>query len=214
MTRAIYRSGIARAERDAVVSRRVKDSKHSDAESFAATGSRVLDQPERPGFEDPSGDQFGPDPSSSRPTARPGLVSVLLPVAVAGAYSYRLPDGLPLFAGDIVTVPLATREAVGVVWDDPPDEEIDHDRLRAVVGKLDAAPLSREIRAFVDWVANYTLTTRGMVLRMVLRAPGALPPERPVPGVRATGAKPERMTDARARVLALSENGLSWPRSG
>ena len=142
------------------------------------------------------------------------LVSVLVPVAVAGTYSYRVPEELPVAPGDLVTVPLGTRDVVGVVWDDPPDAEIGHNRLRPISGKLTSAPsLSKEIRSFVDWVANYTLTTRGMVLRMVLRAPGALAPERPVPGVRGSGRRPERMTPARRSVLALIENGLAWSRA-
>ena len=83
-------------------------------------------------------------------------VSVLVPVAVSAPYSYAVPDGIPVAPGDIVEVPLGTRDVVGVVWDDPPDNEIGHNRLRVIVGKFDAPPLSKEIRAFVDWVADYT----------------------------------------------------------
>ncbi len=155
-------------------------------------------------------------------------VSVLVPVAVAAPYSYAVPAAMAVEPGDIVEVPLGTRDVVGVVWDDPPDKEIGHNRLRAIGAKFDAPPLSKEIRSFVDWVANYTLTARGMVLRMVLRAPGALAPEAPVAGVRRAGPPPERMTPARARVLALLEeaggaggaagtgesSGLAWSKSG
>ena len=132
------------------------------------------------------------------------IVSVLVPVAVAAPYTYRAPAGVN--PGAIVTVPLGTRDAVGVVWDDPADPDIGHNRLRPIGTVLDAPPLSAEIRRFVDWVADYTLTSRGMVLRMVLRSPGALEPEAPVPGVRLSGAAPERMTPARARVLALLQD--------
>jgi primosomal protein N' (replication factor Y) len=128
------------------------------------------------------------------------IVSVLVPVAVAAPYTYRAPAGVK--AGDIVAVPLGTRDVVGVVWDDPADRTIGHNRLRPIEGTFDAPPLAKEIRAFVDWVADYTLTSRGMVLRMVLRSPGALEPEAPVPGVRLAGPPPARMTPARARVLA------------
>jgi primosomal protein N' (replication factor Y) len=142
-------------------------------------------------------------------------VSVLVPVAVEAPYSYAVRPGLAVAPGDIVAVPLGTREVVGVVWDDPPDREIGHNRLRAIAGKFEAPPLSKEIRRFVDWVAAYTLTSRGMVLRMVLRAPGALVPEAPVTGVRRAGPPPERMTPARARVLArLGEEGFAWSRTG
>ena len=140
------------------------------------------------------------------------IVSVLVPVAVAAPYTYRAPAGVQ--PGDIVEVPLGTRDAIGVVWDDPPDPEIGHNRLRPIAGRFDVAPLSREIRGFVDWVADYTLTSRGTVLRMVLRSTGALAPEPPVPGVRRGGPPPERMTPARARVLAHLEDGAPWTKTG
>ena len=126
---------------------------------------------------------------------------MLVPVAVAAPYTYSAPAGCQ--AGDIVSVPLGTRDVTGVVWDDPPDQSVGHNRLRPINGTFDVPPLNAEIRRFVDWVADYTLTSRGMVLRMVLRAPGALEPEAPVPGVRLSGAPPERMTPARERVLAM-----------
>ena len=138
-------------------------------------------------------------------------VSVLLPLAVAAPYTYRAEDAEP---GDIVEVPLGTRDYVGVVWDDPPDPEIGHNRLRPIGGTFEAPPLSKEIRSFVDWVADYTLTSRGMVLRMVLRSAAALEPEAPIPGVRRGGPPPERMTPARARVLARLAESPVWTKSG
>src|SRR5690606_38600156 len=140
------------------------------------------------------------------------IVSVLVPVAVAHPYTYRAPANVK--PGDIVSVPLGTREVVGVVWDDPADATIGHNRLRPIAGVFAAPPLSSEIRSFVDWVADYTLTSRGMVLRMVLRSPGALEPEPPVPGVIRSGAPPERLTPARARVLATMDAAPVWTKSG
>ena len=49
------------------------------------------------------------------------------------------------------------------------DRTVGHNRLRPIEASFDAPPLAKEIRSFVDWVADYTLTSRGMVLRMVLR---------------------------------------------
>jgi len=141
-------------------------------------------------------------------------ISVLVPVAVAAPYSYAVPDGMRVAPGDIVEVPLGTRDVVGVVWDDPPDREIGHNRLRPISGTFEAPALSKEIRAFVDWVAHYTMTTRGMVLRMVLRAPAALAPEAPVTGVRLAGPAPARLTPARSRVLAIAADGMAWSKAG
>ena len=48
----------------------------------------------------------------------PRIVDVLVPVALDHAYSYRAPAELNLQVGDIVSVPLGPREAIGVVWAD------------------------------------------------------------------------------------------------
>src|SRR3954467_3301119 len=106
------------------------------------------------------------------------IVDVLVPVALDHAYSYRAPAGLDLKAGDIVSVPLGSREALGVVWaDDVTVRPGLHNRLKDVDSRLDSPPFKEELRKFVDWVANYTLGTRGMVLRMTLRM-GELGPAR------------------------------------
>ena len=139
---------------------------------------------------------------------------MLLPYAVEGLYSYRVPRGLKIDPGDIVEVPLATRDVVGVVWDDPPDMDRKSNRLKDIAGKFDVPPLPREARIFVDWIADYTITTRGMVLRMVLRTPGAFEPESPKQGLRLAGPPPERMTKARTRVLDIVSDGLAWSKGG
>ena len=140
-------------------------------------------------------------------------VSVLLPLAVDGPYTYKVPAGLDLAPGDIVRVPLGPREMIGAVWDDPVDPSVGHNRLRAVLHRYESPPLDPTLRKFVDWVASYTLTQRGMVLRMVLRAPDALEPPRAVPALRLSGKVPDRMTAARQRVLDALAGGEPMPKS-
>src|SRR6202008_575034 len=82
-------------------------------------------------------------------------------------------------------------------------------RLKDVEEKLDAPPLKGELRSFVDWVANYTLSSRGMVLRMCLRMGEHLGAERERVGVRLVGNPPQRMTTARRRVLELLADGMT-----
>jgi primosomal protein N' (replication factor Y) len=137
------------------------------------------------------------------------VVDVLVPVALDRAYSYRVPETLTLAPGDVVSVPLGAREATAVVWADNPTPDIRLDnRLKDVEDKLDVPPLKHELRSFVDWVANYTLSSRGMVLRMCLRMGEHLGPERERAGVRLAGPPPQRMTAARGRVLALLADGM------
>ena len=137
------------------------------------------------------------------------VVDVLVPVALDRAYSYRVPENLTLAPGDIVCVPLGAREATAVVWADnaKPNPRLDN-RLKDVEQKLDLPPLRPELRSFVDWVANYTVSSRGMVLRMCLRMGENLGAERERVGVRLAGPPPQRMTTARERALALLADGM------
>jgi primosomal protein N' (replication factor Y) (superfamily II helicase) len=136
------------------------------------------------------------------------IVDVLVPVALDHAYSYSVPKELDLQVGDLVAVPLGPRESVGVVWaDNVPVKPGLHNRLKDVAAALDYPPLREELRKFIDWVANYTLGARGMVLRMALRM-GELGPERERVAVRLVGAPPRRLTPARRRALAALADGL------
>ena len=144
------------------------------------------------------------------------IASVLVPVAVPGAYTYKVPPGRSVVPGTIVKVPLGPREVIGAVWDIEPDAAINPNKLKTISRIYDTTtPLDRDLRRFVDWVANWTLGAPGMVLRMVLRSEEALEPEAPVPGVRRVeGAEPDRSTAARQRVLATMEDGFAWTKSG
>src|SRR5215470_15715633 len=104
-------------------------------------------------------------------------VSVLLPLPLGGAYDYRAPEVPILSPGDFVVVPLGTREIVGVVWDAELGDVADA-KLKPIVEKLDAPPLSAELRRFIEWVAQYTVTPLGAVLRMAMSVPDALKPPR------------------------------------
>ncbi len=138
------------------------------------------------------------------------IVDVLVPVALDQTYSYRVPPELELAPGDLVRVPLGARECTAVVWADnaTPNPRLDN-RLKDVAAKLDIPPLKPELRKFVEWVSGYTLSPRGMALRMALRMGEHLGPERVRVGVRLAGPPPQRMTAARARVLALLADGLA-----
>src|SRR5712671_67777 len=150
--------------------------------------------------------------TSSVSSAR--VVDVLVPVALNQAYSYRVPRGMELKPGDVVCVPLGPREVVAVVWAENvnPDPRL-HNRLKDVGEKLDVPPLKAELRSLVDWVANYTLSPRGMVLRMCLRMGEHLGPERVRMGVRLIGATPKRMTPARRRLIEVLSDGLLHGKS-
>src|ERR1700726_5141545 len=157
------------------------------------------------------------DRAVSQTTSSPAstrIVDVLVPVALNQAYSYRVPRGMELKAGDVVGVPLGPREVLAVVWAENanPDPRL-HNRLKDVSEKLDVPPLKQELRSLVDWVANYTLSARGMVLRMALRMGEHLGPGRVRLGVRLVGEVPKRMTPARRRLIEILSDRLLHGKS-
>ncbi len=143
------------------------------------------------------------------------VVPVLVPLPVAVAYSYAVPEGVHVEPGSVVQVPIGPRQVIGVVWEGDNDGKLDPKKLRPITLVFDCPPLSKEMRDFIDWVASYTLSPPGLVARMAIRAPAALDPEPMVEGLRHLGGQPERMTPARARVLELAERqDQPWTRSG
>jgi primosomal protein N' (replication factor Y) len=149
--------------------------------------------------------------------SKPITVPVLLPLALPAPYDYAVPDGMEVAPGQFVVVPLATVDYLGVVW--PRDEnaeapKLDPKKLRQVIEVVDdVPPLPRVSLDFANWVANYTLTSPGMVLRMMMSAGRAFSPPAPHYGVRLDGPPPSRMTPARARVLEVAANSMTWVKS-
>ena len=143
---------------------------------------------------------------------RATVADVLIPVAIDTAYSYRIPPELDLAPGDFVVVPLGTRETLGVVWE--ARAAAGGDNLKPVRHKLDWTPLRQPLRRFVDWLAQWTLSPRGMVLRMAIRVPEDAGPEPVRIGLRRAGPLPKRLTPARRRVMdALPEGAILSKRA-
>ncbi|MBA4789246.1 MAG: primosomal protein N', partial [Rhizobiales bacterium] len=135
-------------------------------------------------------------------------VDVLLPLGLDTPYSYAVPDGLVLKPGDLVHVPLGNRGMVGCVWPGGGARAVDTAKLKSVKAKLDFEPLPPDLIKLIDWMADYTLAPKGMVLRMALRHGESPGPQRERVGVRAVGREPGRMTAARAKLMALLADGF------
>jgi primosomal protein N' (replication factor Y) len=138
-------------------------------------------------------------------------VAVLLPYPFPGPFDYRVPEGLAPSPGDLVLVPLNRREEVGVVWDGPADgKPVPDNRLRAVISIVDTPPMREDIRRLIDWMAAYTVSPPGEVMRMALRI--LRPDSTPAIGwCRAEPAQEVRVTEARRRVL--DRLAMAEPRS-
>jgi primosomal protein N' (replication factor Y) (superfamily II helicase) len=140
-------------------------------------------------------------------TAPIPLADVLLPLAIDGPYSYRVPDGMVLAAGDYVQVPLGPREYIGVVWE-MRETFGTNLKLRDVTQKFDMTPMTATHRRFIEWLAAYYLEPQGAVLRMALRVPSAFEPERQRLAYGLGEVTPKKLTPQRARVLEIAREGF------
>ncbi|MEO3477658.1 primosomal protein N' [Phaeobacter sp. CAU 1743] len=133
-------------------------------------------------------------------------VAVLTTQPLDRLLDYRAPEG-GCFLGAYVEVPLGPRKVLGVVWG-PGAGDFDSSKLRSVIRVLDVAPMRSEMRAFLGKAADYTLTPMPAMLRLASRAPGLSDPPSMRKILRRGDQEPDRMTDARARVLdAMEEFG-------
>jgi primosomal protein N' (replication factor Y) len=133
---------------------------------------------------------------------------VLLPLPFANVYDYVVPDGLALAPGDCVHVPLGPRRVSGIVWGDGAGD-VAADKLRSVAARIDLPSWSDATRAFLSWVANYTLTPLGAVLRLALSVPAALEPPQARTGYTLAAAVAGRRTAARQRVAGVLADGVA-----
>ena len=132
--------------------------------------------------------------------ARVGVVTTEPLGGMAGLLDYRAPGG-GCGTGDFVEVPLGPRRVAGVVWG-PGAGGIDASKLRSVLRVMDAAPMRDELRQFLTRASDYTLTPLPAMLRLATRAPGLGEPPALRRVLRPGPDLPERMTEARGRVMA------------
>lgn len=131
---------------------------------------------------------------------------VLLPLPFDGPLDYAVPAGLGAAPGDFVEVPLGPRRLAGVVWDGDGDASLPPSRLKPIARLLDLPPMGATARRFIDWIAAYTMSPPGQVLRLFVTAANNDPP-RDLLVYRATGNPPERLTAGRRRVLEAAAAG-------
>lgn len=140
-------------------------------------------------------------------------MGVMVPAPMPSALTYTVAPGQTIRAGSIVKVPLGTRQVLGIVWG-ASTADGNAKRLKPITDVMDAPPIRAPLRAFVDWVADWTLSAPGMVARMVTRGEELMQREPPVAAVRRCGADPEKMTVARQKVLEVAKPGEAFTKVG
>ncbi len=151
--------------------------------------------------------------ASERGESVENTIKVLLPLPLADAYDYRVPDGMNVAPGHFVIVPLGKRELVGVAWG-AGSGDVASAKLRDVIDILPAPPMADAMRRFVDWVSAYTLTPPGAVLRMAMSVPSALEAPKTELVYRPAERSHDsdlKLTAARRRVLDQLKDGPAMP---
>lgn len=135
-------------------------------------------------------------------------IGVLTCEPIGRVLDYLAPEG-GCGDGDYLEVPLGPRRVLGVVWGKG-EGSFDLAKLRAANKVLMAAPMRAELRAFLTRAADYTLTPLPAMLRLATRAPGLGLPPAMLRTYRLAGAVPNRLTEARHKVVeALRSLGAS-----
>ncbi len=105
------------------------------------------------------------------------MVPILLPVPLNNLFDYTYGEGLK--SGTVVKVSFGSRELYGVVWpksapfpepevQGKPSKRISYKPLLTVFESIRLPDVSLK---FITWVSEYTMTPRGLILKMVLPLP-------------------------------------------
>ncbi len=94
-------------------------------------------------------------------------ITVLFPAPVE-CYDYL--SETKLSVGQIVRASFGRKEQIGVVWDKKADLIIPDEKVKYISEVLPLPVLPLETIQFVNWVAGYTLSPTGMVLKTVMAA--------------------------------------------
>ncbi len=142
-------------------------------------------------------------PSSPEFFATGARIAVLTAQPLDRLLDYRAPEGGCLI-GAFVEVPLGPRKVIGVVWG-AGGGDFDAAKLRSVIRVLDLVPMQAEMRDFLQRAGTYTMTPLSMMLRLATRVPGLGDPPSMRKVLQRSSHDPDRMTDARARVLDVMQ---------
>ena len=130
-------------------------------------------------------------------------VGVLTTQPIDRMLDYKAPEG-GVMKGAFVEVPLGPRKVLGVVWGEG-EGSFDLSKLRNISKVLDVSAMRPEMMQFLERTATYTITPMATMLRLATRLPGLGNDPRMRKILRLVDREPDRMTPARARVIAVLE---------
>lgn len=100
------------------------------------------------------------------------LVDIILPLAIADVYTYRVPEAMPCpQIGVRVLVPLGKKNITGIVYRKHQGQLPEHVKTRDILQILDSYPIitSQQLKLW-EWLSSYYMCTMGEVLAAALPA--------------------------------------------
>lgn len=97
-------------------------------------------------------------------------IQVLLPLPLRQAFDYAIPAGQDIPpVGSFVRVPFGPRKMTGIVWSVGKNDSLCPDsKIKAIDSVYPFLPLTNENLELIDWVASYTLSSPGSVMKMAM----------------------------------------------
>ena len=96
----------------------------------------------------------------------PSFAETLLPLALPGTYTYRIPEGMRLSIGMRVLVPFGRKKIFTAIVTMLHDREPKGYEVKEILGTLDDTPILRHPQLeFWQWIADYYLCTMGEVYK-------------------------------------------------
>ena len=96
----------------------------------------------------------------------PKFAETLLPLALPGTYTYRVPEGMTLSIGMRVLVPFGRKKIYTAIVISQHDREPKGYDVKEILGTLDEKPIVRHPQlSFWQWIADYYLCSMGEVYK-------------------------------------------------
>jgi primosomal protein N' (replication factor Y) len=93
-------------------------------------------------------------------------IEVLMPLACNKTFSYLGSDKVQI--GDYVLVPFRNSQIIGIVWQMGSGSYTY--KLKAIIKRIEVLPMQNALMKTVEFVANYNLIPKGLVLKMTMQA--------------------------------------------
>jgi primosomal protein N' (replication factor Y) len=107
------------------------------------------------------------------------IYNILPATAIDRAYSYKSEQ--PLAVGTYVQISFGRQDVLGVVWAGNVDTSLPINKVKKISEIYDAPALSADMIAYIERVASWTMSSKGMILKMVCPSFKLLePPKRPL----------------------------------